>query len=107
MNLSIDELETIKKKSFQEGYDEGHKIGFEKGYEQGMDYSDSCLEDRIEELEEELSNIIEKLESVQKGGAECMDEDAKQASIPCTYNAPQHDWKCGYPDITKGKGGAE
>lgn len=30
-----------------------------------------------------------------------MDEDAKQASIPYTYNAPQHDWKCGYPDITK------
>ncbi len=27
-----------------------------------------------------------------------MDEDAKQASIPYTYNAPQHDWKCGYPD---------
>lgn len=25
-----------------------------------------------------------------------MDEDAKQASIPYTYNAPQHDWKCGY-----------
>lgn len=41
-----------------------------------------------------------------KGGAECMDEDAKQASIPYTYNAPQHDWKCGYPDITKGKGDA-
>jgi len=30
-----------------------------------------------------------------------MDEDAKEASIPYTYNAPQHDWKCGYPDITK------
>ena len=28
---------------------------------------------------------------------DCMDEDAKQASIPYTYNAPQHDWKCGYP----------
>lgn len=41
-----------------------------------------------------------------KCGAECMDEDAKQASIPYTYNAPQHDWKCGYPDITKGKGDA-
>lgn len=25
-----------------------------------------------------------------------MDEDAKQASIPYTYDAPQHDWKCGY-----------
>lgn len=30
---------------------------------------------------------------------ECMDEDAKQASIPYTYNAPQHDWKCGYPEL--------
>ena len=35
-------------------------------------------------------------------GAE-MDEDAKQASIPCTYDAPKHDWKCGYPDITRGE----
>ena len=35
--------------------------------------------------------------------ADCMDEDAKQASIPYTYNAPQHDWKCGYPNITGGK----
>lgn len=33
----------------------------------------------------------------------CMEEDAKQASIPYTYNAPQHDWKCGYPDNTRGK----
>lgn len=32
---------------------------------------------------------------------DCMDDDAKQASIPYTYNAPQHDWKCGYPDITR------
>jgi len=62
MNLSIDELETIKKKSFQEGYDEGHKIGFEEGYEQGMDFSDSCLAARIEELEEEIENM--------KGGKE-------------------------------------
>lgn len=38
-----------------------------------------------------------------KGGEECMEEDAKQASIPYTYNAPQHDWKCGYPDNTRGK----
>lgn len=63
MNLSLDELETIKKKSFQEGYDEEHKIGFEKGYEQGVDFSDSCLEARIEELEEELDRY-------QKGGEE-------------------------------------
>lgn len=26
-----------------------------------------------------------------------LDQDAKQASIPYTYNAPEHDWKCGYP----------
>ncbi len=63
MILSIDELERIKKKSFQEGYEEGHKIGFEEGYEQGVDFSDSCLEARISELEEELDKY-------QKGGAE-------------------------------------
>lgn len=34
--------------------------------------------------------------------AECMEEDAKQASIPYTYSSPQHDWKCGYPDSTGG-----
>lgn len=61
MILSIDELERIKKKSFQDGYNEGHKIGFEKGYAQGMDFSDSCLAARIEELEEELNKL--------KGGA--------------------------------------
>ena len=54
MNLSLDELELIRKKAFHDGYEEGHKIGFEKGYAQGMDFSDSCLEARIEELEEEL-----------------------------------------------------
>lgn len=32
---------------------------------------------------------------------DAMEDDAKQASIPYTYNAPQHDWKCGYPNITK------
>ena len=37
------------------------------------------------------------------GGMDCMDEDAKQASIPYTYDAPKHDWKCGYPDITRGE----
>lgn len=63
MNLSIDELETIKKKSFQDGYKKGREIGFENGYAQGMDYSDSCLAARIEELEEELGKY-------QKGGAE-------------------------------------
>lgn len=36
-------------------------------------------------------------------GKDCMDEDAKQASVSYTYNAPQHDWKCGYPDITRGE----
>lgn len=40
---------------------------------------------------------------MRKGSEECMDEDARQASIPYTYNAPQYDWKCGYPDITRGK----
>ncbi len=47
MNLSIDELEIIKKKSFQEGY------------AQGMDYSASCLGARIKELEEEIENMRE------------------------------------------------
>lgn len=63
MILSLEELERIKKKSFQEGYEEGHKIGFEEGYAQGVDFSNSCLEDRILELEEELDKY-------QKGGAE-------------------------------------
>lgn len=36
---------------------------------------------------------------MRKGSTDCMDEDAKQASIPYTYNAPQYDWKCGYPNI--------
>ena len=27
-----------------------------------------------------------------------MNEDTKQASIPYTYNSPQFDWKCGYPN---------
>ena len=62
MILSIEELERIKKESFQKGYGEGHKIGFEEGYEQGVDFSDSCLAARIEELEEDLDKL--------KGGAE-------------------------------------
>lgn len=57
MNLSIDELETIKKKAYQEGYEDGKQVGFENGYAQGMDYSDSCLLARIEELEEEIENM--------------------------------------------------
>lgn len=57
MILNIEELEKIKKQSFKEGYDEGHEIGFEKGYTQGMDYSDSCLEARIDELEEEVDEL--------------------------------------------------
>lgn len=32
-----------------------------------------------------------------------MEDDAKQASIPYTYKCPQHDWKCGYPNIIRGK----
>ena len=35
--------------------------------------------------------------------SDCIDEDAKQASIPYTYNAPKHDCKCGYPDIIRGE----
>lgn len=42
------------------------------------------------EMEEYCKNI-NKLE-------DDMDEDAKLSSIPYTYNAPQHDWKCGYPN---------
>ena len=49
----------------------------------------------------ETSDLIKAYEERLKSDTECMDEDAKQASIPYTYNAPQHDWKCGYPDITK------
>lgn len=59
MNISIDELEAIKKKAYQEGYEEGKKIGFENGYEQGVDFSDSCLVARIEELEEDLETAQE------------------------------------------------
>lgn len=43
------------------------------------------------------------METENLGDTDCMDEDAKYASIPYTYNAPQHDWKCGYPDIIRGK----
>lgn len=62
-----------------------------------------------EDMIERIQIALEKEYKVemQKGGTDCMDEDAKQASIPYTYNAPQFDWKCGYPDITRGKGGAE
>ena len=61
MELSIDELKTIKEKSYQEGCDEGHKIGFEEGYAQGVDFSDSCLLDRISELEEALGDAKEEI----------------------------------------------
>ena len=43
------------------------------------------------------------LNEYMSGAADCMDEDAKQASIPYTYNAPQHDWKCGYPTNVSGE----
>lgn len=56
MDLSLEELETIREKSYQEGYEKGRRIGFEEGYAQGMDYSDSCLIARIEELEEDLED---------------------------------------------------
>ena len=28
---------------------------------------------------------------------DCLDQDAREASITYSYNAPEHDWKCGYP----------
>ncbi|MBO4543599.1 MAG: hypothetical protein J5725_10520 [Bacteroidales bacterium] len=59
MNISIEELEVIKKKAYQEGYEDGKQVGFENGYAQGMDYSDSCLLARIDELEEDLENARE------------------------------------------------
>ena len=34
---------------------------------------------------------------------DCLDQDAKEASIPYSYNAPEHDWKCGYPTDMRGK----
>lgn len=52
-----------------QAWERGYKYGLRKGYESGL---------RDKETE-------------------CMDEDAKQASTPYTYNAPKHDWKCGYP----------
>lgn len=58
MDLSLEEFETIRKKSYQKGYEIGRRIGFEEGYAQGMDYSDSCLIARIEELEEDLENAV-------------------------------------------------
>ena len=59
MNISIEELEVIKKKAYQEGYEDGKQVGFENGYAQGMDYSDSCFLARIDELEEDLENARE------------------------------------------------
>lgn len=38
------------------------------------------------------------VDNIKEGEKDCMDEDAKQASIPYSYNAPRHDWKCGYPE---------
>lgn len=59
MNISIDELEAIKKKAYQKGYEDGQKVDFEEGYMQGVDFSDSCLLARIEELEEDLETAQE------------------------------------------------
>ena len=57
MEISLDELEQIRSKAFKSGYDDGYKTGFEEGYVQGVDFSDSCLMDRIDELETELDEI--------------------------------------------------
>lgn len=62
MILSIEELEEVKKEAYKEGYEEGKNIGFENGYAQGMDFSDSCLEARIEELEEEVDKLKRAVE---------------------------------------------
>ena len=45
----------------------------------------------------DLDNALDKAIDCLK--QEALYIDAEQASIPYTYNAPQHDWKCGYPDI--------
>ena len=44
----------------------------------------------------EIKEILDKF-------VDDLDQDAREASIPYTYNAPEHDWKCGYPDITRGE----
>ena len=76
MNLSIEELETIKSQSYQKGYEEGQKCSFKEGYIQGVDYSDSCLVARIDELEEELEN-----ESIPKSVIEDIKAEIKEELI--------------------------
>lgn len=70
-----------------------------KSIQSGIPYE--CDLKRIGKLEEEqkmpIPKFVEDKTYTDKGGTDCMDEDAKQASIPYTYNAPEHDWKCGYP----------
>ena len=55
------------------------------------------------EVNKAICNNLKALEqdNENKTDVDCLDEDAKQASIPYTYNAPQHDWKCGYPNSEK------
>ena len=62
----------------------------------------------FDELRKEALDMAVKALEEEKPQGECkscggLDEDAKQASIPYTYNAPKHDWKCGYPTITRGE----
>lgn len=75
----------------------------------------NMLDHHLEDFEKDyiVYNIIQSLSSYgiertrkrlkEKEDEECLNEDAKYASIPYTYNAPQHDWKCGYPDTIGGK----
>jgi flagellar biosynthesis/type III secretory pathway protein FliH len=68
MEISLDEFEQIKNKAFKAGYNDGYKTGFEEGYVQGVDFSDSCLIDRIDELEEELDELKANKGEAKKNG---------------------------------------
>ena len=56
----------------------------------------SHLATHVIEFGDELKELLDKYQNKELDDTDCMEEDAKQASIPYTYNAPQHDWKCGY-----------
>ena len=77
-------------------------------YEVSSLYNGSIFCNQCWEMNKEKSRFCPTCGTkMRKGDPDCMDEDAKQASIPYIYNASQHDWKylskCGYPDITRGK----